>query len=100
MSHNLKENDEDISNLDEVFDVNKDNVDKISKDDGSAVTDLEPSEDNEKNGSGQEIVQEESEPEHKDVGGADVQGDEEEKRLEEGKEEESDTTSTSSSTST
>jgi transcriptional antiterminator NusG len=100
MSHNLKENDEDISNLDEVFDVNKDNVDKISKDDGSAVTDLEPSEDNEKNGSGQEIVQEESEPEHKDVAGVDIQGDEEEKGLEEGKEEESDTTSTSTSTST
>jgi transcription termination/antitermination protein NusG len=99
MSHNLKENDEDISNLDEVFDVNKDNVDKISKDDGSAVTDLEPSEDNEKNGSGQEIVQEESEPERKDVGGVDVQGDEE-KGVEEGKEEESDTTSTSTSTST
>jgi transcription termination/antitermination protein NusG len=100
MSHNLKQNDEDISNLDEVFDDNKDNVDKISKDDGSAVTDLEPSEDNEKNGSGQEIVQEESEPEHKDVAGVDVQGDEEEKGLEEGKEEETDTTSTSTSTST
>jgi transcription termination/antitermination protein NusG len=101
MSHNLKQNDEDISNLDEVFDDNKDNVDKISKDDGSAVADLEPSEDNEKNGSGQEIVQEESEPEHKDVGGVDVQGDEEEKGLEEGKEEEeTDTTSTSTSTST
>ena len=99
LSHNLKENDEDISNLDEVFDDNKDNVDKISKDDGSAVTDLEPSEDNEKNGSGQEIVQEESEPEHKDVAGVDVQGDEE-KGLGEGKEEESDTTSTSTSTST
>ena len=99
MSHNIKENDEDISNLDEVFDDNKDNVDKISKDDGSAVTDLEPSEDNEKNGSGQEIVQEESEPEHKDVAGVDVQGDEE-KGLGEGKEEESDTTSTSTSTST
>jgi transcriptional antiterminator NusG len=99
MSHNLKQNDEDISNLDEVFDDNKDNVDKISKDDGSAVTDLEPSEDNEKNGSGQEIVQEESEPEHKDVAGVDVQGDEE-KGVEEGKEEESDTTSTSTSTST
>lgn len=100
MSHNIKENDEDISNLDEVFDDNKDNVDKISKDDGSAVPDLEPSEDNEKNGSGQEIVQEESEPEHKDVAGVDVQGDEEEKGLEEGKEEETDTTSTSTSTST
>ena len=100
MSHNLKENDEDISNLEEVFDDNKDNIDKISKDDGSAVTDLEPSEDNEKNGSGQEKVQEESEPEHKDVAGVDVQGDEE-KWIEEGKEEESDTTSsTSTSTST
>lgn len=99
MSHNLKENDEEISNLDEVFDDNKDNVDKISKDDGSAVTDLEPSEDNEKNGSGQEKVQEESEPEHKDVTGVDVQGDEE-KGIEEGKEEESDTTSSSTSTTT
>lgn len=103
MSHNLKENDEDISNLDEVFDGNKDNIDKISKDDGSAVTDLEPSEDNEKNGSGQKIVQEESATEHKDVGGADVQGDEEQKGIEEGKEEEgkeeeSDPTSTSTST--
>lgn len=103
MSHNLKENDEDISNLDEVFDDNKDNIDKISKDDGSAVTDLESSEDNEKNGSGQKIVQEESATEHKDVGGADVQGDEEQKGIEEGKEEEgkeeeSDPTSTSTST--
>ena len=100
MSHNLKENDEDISNLDEVFDDNKDNDDKISKHDGSAVTDLESAEDNEKNGSEQEIVQEESEPEHKEVGGADVQRDEEEKGLEEGKEEESDTTSSSTSTTT
>jgi transcription termination/antitermination protein NusG len=100
MSHNLKENDEDISNLDEVFDDNKDNDDKISKDDGSAVTDLESPEDNEKNGSEQEIVQEKSEPEHKEVRGADVQGDEEEKGLEEGKEEESDTTPSSTSTTT
>jgi transcription termination/antitermination protein NusG len=99
MSHNLKENDEDISNLDEVFDDNKDNIDKIPKDDGSVVTDLESPEDNEKNGSGQEIIQEESEPEHKEVGGADVQSDEE-KGLEEGKEEESDTTSSSTSTTT
>jgi transcription termination/antitermination protein NusG len=99
MSHNLKENDEEISNLDEVFDDNKDNIDKISKDDGSAVTDLEPSEDNEKNGSGQEKVQEESEPEHKDVAGVGVQGDEE-KGIEEGKEEESDTTSSTSTTTT
>ena len=99
MSHNLKENDEDISNLEEVFDDNKDNIDKISKDDGSAVTDLEPSEDNEKNGSGQEKVQEESEPEHKDVAGVDVQ-DDEEKGIEEGKEEESDTNSSSTSTTT
>jgi hypothetical protein len=96
MSHNPKENDEDISNLDEVFDDKKVNVDKISKDNGSAVTDSEPSEGNEENGSGQEIVQEKSEPEHKDVGGVDVQGDEEENGVEEGKEEEvSDTTSTS-----
>ena len=101
MSHTLKENDEDISNLDEVFDDNKDNVDKISKDDGSTVTDLEPSKNNEKNGFGQETVQKESEPEHKDVAGVDVHGDEEEKGVEEGKEEEeSDTTSTSTSNTT
>jgi transcriptional antiterminator NusG len=101
MSDNLKENDEDVSHLDDIFDDNKDNVDKIPKDDGSAVTDLEPSENNEKNGFGQEIVQEESEPEHKDVGSRDVKGEEEEKGVEEGKEEEeSDTTSTSTSTTT
>lgn len=100
MSHNLKENDEDISNLDEVFDDNKDNIDKIQKDDGSAVTDLESPENNEKNGSGQEIAQEEGEPEHKDLGGADVQGGEEEKWPEERKEEESDTTTSSTSTTT
>src|ERR671914_614932 len=100
MSHNLKENNEDVSNLDEVLDDNKDNDDKISKEDGSAATDLEPPEDNEKNGSGQELVQEESEPEHNDVGGVDVQGDEKERRLEEGKEEESATDSSSTSTTT
>ena len=99
MSHNLKENDEDVSNLDEVLDDNKDNDDKISKEDGSAATDLEPPEDNEKNGSGQELVQEESEPEHKDVGGVDVQGDEEKGR-EKGKEEGSATDSSSTSTTT
>lgn len=100
MSHNLKENDEDISNLDEVLDDNKDNDDKISKDDEPAATDLEPPEDSEKNGSGQEMVQEESEPEHKNVGGVDVQGDEGEKGREEGKEEESTTASSSTSTTT
>jgi transcription termination/antitermination protein NusG len=100
MSHNLKENDEDISNLDEVLDDNKDNDDKISKDDEPAATDLEPPKDSEKNGSGQEMVQEESEPEHKNVGGVDVQGDEGEKGREEGKEEESATASSSTSTTT
>ena len=92
MSPNLKENDEEVNNLDEVFDDNKDNDDKISKD---AVTDLELPEDKEKNGSGQELVQEESE----DVtGGLDVQANEEKKGLEEGKEAESDTTSSSTAT--
>ena len=100
MSHNLKENDEDISNLDEVLDDNKDNDDKISKDDEPAATDLEPQEDSEKNGSGQEMVQEESEPEHRDVGDIDVQGDEGIRRRGEGKEEESTTASSSTSTTT
>jgi transcriptional antiterminator NusG len=98
MSHNLKENDEDISNLDEVLDDNKDNDDKNSKDDEPAATDLEPQEDSKKNGSGQEMFQEESEPEHGEVGGIDVQGDEGEKAL--GKQEESTTASSSTSTTT
>jgi transcriptional antiterminator NusG len=100
MSHNLKENDEDISNLDEVLDDNKDKDDKISKNDEPAATDLEPPEDSEKKGSGQEMVQKESEPEHKNVGGVDVQGDEGEKGREEGKEKESATASSSTSTTT
>jgi transcriptional antiterminator NusG len=100
MSHNLKENDEDISNLDEVLDDNKDNDDKNSKDDEPAATDLEPPEDSEKNGSGQEMIQEEREPEHRDAGGVDVQGDKGEKGREEGKEEESATASSSTSTTT
>jgi transcription termination/antitermination protein NusG len=94
MSHNLRENDEDVSNLDDIFDDNKGNINKFSKDDESAVSDSELSEDNKKNGSGQEIVQEESASEHKEVSGGHVR-DEEKKGVEEVKEEESDTTSTS-----
>src|SRR5688572_10537865 len=95
MSHNLRENDEDVSNLDDIFDDNKGNIDKFSKDDESAVSDSELSEDNKKNGSGPEIVQEESASEHKEVSGGHVRGEEEKKGVEEVTEEESDTTSTS-----
>jgi transcription termination/antitermination protein NusG len=89
MSHNIKETDEDVSDLDNVFDDNKDNLDRISKENESPVTDSEVLEDNEKNGSGQEMVEEESAPEYKESGDRDVnkQGEEEEK------EEKSDTTS-------
>jgi transcription termination/antitermination protein NusG len=109
MSHNIKENDEDVSDLDNVFDDNKDNIDRISKENESPVTNSEVLEGNEKNGSGQEIVEEESVPEYKESGDdddVDIQGEEEDKGLEEEKENKSDRTSqgvavsTSSTTAT
>jgi transcription termination/antitermination protein NusG len=102
MSHNLKENDEDVSNLDNVLDDNKGNNDKFSKDDESPVTDSDLH-DNEKNGSGQEIVEEESATEHKESGGGggiDMQEEEEEKGVGEEKEEKSDMTSSTATTTT
>jgi transcriptional antiterminator NusG len=102
MSHNLKENDEDVSNLDNVLDDNKGNNDKFSKDDESPVTDSDL-DDNEKNGSGQEIVKEESATEHKESGGGggiDMQEEEEEKGVGEEKEEKSDMTSSTATTTT
>ena len=77
MSHNLKENGEDVSDLDNVFDDNKDIVDKFSKDDESLVTESEELEDNEQNGSEQEIVEEEGSTDHKEGGDIEMQEDEE-----------------------
>jgi transcription termination/antitermination protein NusG len=89
MSHSLKETDEDINNLDEIFDDNKDNNDKSSKDEEQAVSHPEQLEDNSKNNYGQEIVQEDSSSEPMETGGLDVQ---EETLKDEEKDEKSDTT--------
>jgi transcription termination/antitermination protein NusG len=89
MSHSLKETDEDINNLDEIFDDNKDNNDKSSKDEEQAVSHPEQLEDNSKNNYGQEIVQEDSSSEPMESGGLDVQ---EETLKDEEKDEKSDTT--------
>jgi transcriptional antiterminator NusG len=92
MSHNLKENDEDVSDLDNVFDDNKNNLDKFSKDDESPVANSDVSEDNEKNGSGQEIVKEEGAEDKIGEGGS-IDMQEEEGVREEENEENSDMTS-------
>jgi transcriptional antiterminator NusG len=86
MSDNLKENDEDISNLDEIFDDNRDNFDKSSESGEPAVTDSEPLEDNRENDYGQPIVQEDSSPEPEESSDREVQekgsGEEEKKEKE------------------
>jgi transcriptional antiterminator NusG len=92
MSHNLKENDEDVSDLDNVFDDNKNNLDKFSKDDESPVANSDVSEDNEKDGSGQEIVKEEGAEDKIGEGGS-IDMQEEEGVREEENEENSDMTS-------
>ena len=94
MSHNHKENDEDITDLDNVFDDNKVNIDKISTDDQSPATDSEVSEANEKNRSGQGLFEEESE----EGSGTDIQEDEEKGGEEE--KEESDMTAPATAAST
>jgi transcription termination/antitermination protein NusG len=84
MSHNLKENGEDVSDLDNVFDDNKDIVDKFSKDDESPVTESEELEDNEQNGSEQEIVEEEGSTDHKEGAGGGIETQEDEEKGVEG----------------
>jgi transcription termination/antitermination protein NusG len=82
MSHNLKENGEDVSDLDNVFDDNKDIVDKFSKDDESPES--EELEDNEQDGSEQEIVEEEGSTDHKEGAGGDIEMQEDEEKGVEG----------------
>ena len=61
MSHNLKENEEDISNIDDIFDDNKDNIDKFPKADRSSATDSDWVVDENKNEPGQDAIAEEGE---------------------------------------
>lgn len=96
MRHNLKESDEDTSNRNEIFDDNKDNLNKPSEDEESAVTHQEPFEDNTKNNYGQETVQGDGSSEPEEGGGLDVQ----EGLTEEEKDEKSDSTSQAEGVST
>ena len=74
MSHNLKENVEDVSGIDEIFDDNKDNVDKLPSDE-SSVTDSKVLHDDSEKDSEQDVFEEESEP----AQGEGLSGQEEEK---------------------
>ena len=87
MSHNLKENEEDISNIDDIFDDNKDNIDKFPKADRSSATDSDLVVDENKNEPGQDTIAEEGEI-GEGTGG----------EAKEGQEEESDTTTITSTT--
>lgn len=60
MGHNIKENEEDIRDIDDIFDDNKDNIDKFSNADRSSATDsdLVIEEDQEP---GQDTIEEEGE---------------------------------------
>jgi transcriptional antiterminator NusG len=90
MSHNLKENEEDISNIDDIFDDNKDNIDKFPKADRSSATDSDLVVDENKNEPGQDTIAEEGEI-GEGIGGEAKEGQEEE---------ESDTTTRTTTTIT
>jgi hypothetical protein len=77
MSHNLKENEEDISNIDDIFDDNKDNIDKFPKADRSSATDSDLVVDENKNEPGQDTIAEEGEI-GEGIGGEAKEGQEEE----------------------
>src|SRR5215204_3067371 len=74
MSHNLKENGEDVSGIDDVFDDNKDNIDKFPSGESSVTDSKVLHNDNEKD-SEQDVFEEESEP----AQGEGLSGPEEEK---------------------
>lgn len=84
MSHNLKENEADVSSIDDIFDDNKGNIDKFSKTDETSVTDSDTVVDEGENELEQDTIQE-------DIGTRE-KGD--------GQEEESNTSSSGTSTST
>jgi transcriptional antiterminator NusG len=60
MSHNIKENDEDVNNIDEITDNNNDNIDKFPKTDEPSETEPELVVDEQENSPEQDVSQEES----------------------------------------
>jgi transcription elongation factor SPT5 len=60
MSHNLKESEEDLSGIDDIFDDNKDNIDKNPKADQSSTDDQDIGGDEEESQSKENTTQEES----------------------------------------
>lgn len=60
MSHNIKENDEDVNNIDDISDDNNDNIDKFSKTDEPSGTEPELVVDEQENNPEQDVSQEES----------------------------------------
>ena len=89
MSHNLKENEEDISNINDIFDDNKDNIDKFPNTDLSSATDSDLAVDEDENEPGQDTTAE------KDEIGEETGGE-----AKEGQEEESGTTARTTTTTT
>jgi transcriptional antiterminator NusG len=93
MSHNVKENEEDIGNIDDIFDDNKDNVDKFPKADQSSTADSDLVLDEHENEPGQDTTTEEGEI-GQGTGGAANEGQEEESDMTTG------TTTTTTQTTT
>src|SRR5215208_76185 len=86
MSHNLKENEEDISNIDDIFDDNKDNIDKFPNTDRSSATDSDL------------VVEEDEEPGRDTIEGEGEIGEEMRGEDKGGQEEESDMTTRTTTT--
>lgn len=77
MSHNLKENEEGTGDIDDIFDDNKDNIDKFPNADRSSATDSDSVVDEDENELGQDTIAEGSEIEE-GTGGEGREGQEEE----------------------
>ena len=77
MSHNIKKNEEDISNIDDIFDDNKDNIDKFPNTDLSSATDSDLAVDEDENEPGQDTIAEKDEI-GEETGGEAKEGQEEE----------------------
>jgi transcription termination/antitermination protein NusG len=60
MRHNIKENDEDVNNIDDISDKNNDNIDKFPKTDEPSETEPELVVDEQENSPEQDVSQEES----------------------------------------
>jgi transcriptional antiterminator NusG len=72
MSHNIKENDQDVSNIDDITDNNNDNIDKITKTDEPSGTEPELFVDEQENSTEQDVSQEESRSEGTEKTGEEI----------------------------